>query len=104
MTVPVILVTLLLANWRISSFIAREEGPWDFMVKLRHLAGVRYDEHSQPYGENEVATMILCLWCNSIWLGLFSLALFYFLPTLAFYLSLPFALSAGVVILEEQIR
>lgn len=95
------LLSLLLANWRVSSFIAREEGPWNFMVKLRHMVGVRYNEQSEPYGQNELATMLLCMWCNSFWIGLLSLALYIISEPLAFYVSLPFALSAGVILLEE---
>ena len=62
----VTLLILTLATWRIASLLAIEDGPDQIFARLRHWAGVRYDQHNQPYGENELAKGLLCLWCNSV--------------------------------------
>lgn len=58
-----------LACWRATSLIVEEDGPWDILANLRHLIGVRYDEWSESYGLNVVASALTCVWCASIWVG-----------------------------------
>ena len=92
-----------LATWRISHLLVSEEGPWDFLSKFRHLAGVRYDEHSSPYSTNVFSELLTCIWCLSPWIGTI-LTLAYWrwsYPTIL--CSLPFALSAMAVIVNRWI-
>jgi hypothetical protein len=58
---------LALATWRLASLFSREEGPYRIFERFRHLIGVRFDQMSNPYGKNQLAEGILCLWCCSIW-------------------------------------
>lgn len=95
------LVVLVLASWRISLLLASEHGPYDIMDMVRHKAGVRYDENSAPYGTNVVSSSILCMWCNSFWVGMsIAIALLIGVPVWVF---LPLALSAGVIFLERML-
>ena len=64
-----------LATWRLASLLAREEGPYKVLGRLRYLAGVRYDEHSISYGATEVGRLLACLWCLSVWLAPLAIAL-----------------------------
>jgi len=95
-------LVLALATWRISSLVSEEDGPWAVLAKLRHVLGVRYDEHNWPYGENEIAETLICMWCVTPWIGLIW-ALFYLLvPDVAFYVAMPFALSAAAILINAR--
>lgn len=62
--------TLALVTWRISSFFAREDGPWDIFTLFRHKVGVRFDGQANPFGTNVFSKAILCVWCSSPWVGM----------------------------------
>lgn len=104
---PLQLAILLLATYRWTLLLHNESGPAHVFDKLRARAGVRYDKHSNPYGENWIAEGFLCPYCLSVWVGvLISAALFLatFMHVLEpfFYTLLPFALSGGAVYLKKQ--
>lgn len=99
-----LLVVLALATWRVSSLLAREEGPIDLLLKLRYRLGVRYDEHSRPYGQSNLSKGILCIWCNSVWVGTGWVVLAVLSQEVAFFVALPFALSAAAIFLEEAVQ
>ncbi len=92
---------LALAVWRLSSLLAREGGPFDIFTKLRYFLGVRFDERSKPIATNSISEGVLCIWCNSIWIGLFasllisSNAIDVVINTLAF--------SAITILIEDNI-
>jgi len=95
-------VVLALATWRITSLISEEEGPGKLLLRLRHMLGVEYDEHSYPVGRNELARMVICGWCLSVWVGL-AWTLFYVLAApIAFWCALPFAFSTVAVWVSEH--
>lgn len=96
------LVVLALATWRISSFISSEDGLFDWMARLRVFLGVRYDEHGEPYGTNELAHTLLCTWCVSPIVGLALMAVWIFAQRTAFVFSLPLALSAVTIALDAR--
>lgn len=95
------MVILILATWRLSSLLASEPGPWDVFGRLRHLAGVRLDDVGTPYGLDELARGLLCVKCNSVWIGLSWAVTYYLWPDLTFWLALPLALSAGAILLNS---
>ncbi len=94
---------IALGIWRLSSLLADEDGPFAIFERLRHIIGVRYDERSRRYGTNELAKMVMCLWCNSIWLGIVATALYYWQPSLTLLICFPFAISAFAIIITELI-
>ncbi len=94
------LLILALATWRATSLLNNEDGPGDLLAKWRHWIGVRYDEHSVAYGTNVVSKAVCCIFCLSIWIGLFWAVLYLVWP-LSIYLALPLALSAGAIVIEE---
>jgi len=95
------LITLSLATWRVSSLLASEAGPFDVFGRLRTLLGVRKGPDGAEYGTNELARMITCVWCCSLWVGAGWVIGYWLIPDVIVWLALPFALSAGVVIVEE---
>lgn len=93
---PLAIIILALATWRMASLLADEDGPFDVFARLRLARGVEYDQQGQPYvpGGSEVAFQVICLWCNSLWVGLAWTLLYFFIPSVAPWLAMPFALSA----------
>lgn len=100
----VTLIVLLLSSYRLSILLADvdEGGPWGMLTKMRGRAGVRFDDYSQPYGTTMLSNMLLCTYCNSVWIGLVLTLLYLFFGSLAIWLALPLALSGGAVLLARE--
>lgn len=72
--------------------------------KLRDWAGVEIDALGRPMNiRGSFADGLMCVYCNSLWVGGAITLLHAISPRLAFAASLPFALSA-VVVLREELR
>lgn len=98
---PIALLILAFATYRFGSLLAWESGPYEILLKIRYAIGVRYDELNKPYGGNEVAKMILCLYCNTVWIALVLVILYSMFGTIVLALCLPFAISAGAIAIHE---
>ena len=92
-------VVLTLATWRLASLLNREDGPFEVFARLRYLLGVRYDEQSEAHGTNWFAKGVICLPCCSVWFGFFW-AIAYMLWKDSVWVALPFALSAGAIVIH----
>lgn len=91
---------LILATWRLTSLLNREQGPYNILGRLRWLIGIRVDDIGQTYGITELARMIMCPFCCSIWIGCgFSIS-YWLIPDITVMLAFPFALSGGAMIIE----
>jgi len=96
------MLVLVLACWRLTSLMVKEDGPFGMFAKLRHLIGVRQVEGSTtPYGTNVFAEGLSCVWCCSVWVGAALTIAYAIDPGLTILASLPFALSAGAIIVER---
>ena len=95
-------LVFVLATFRLSSLLAKEDGPGDLLIKLRMRLGTRYDEYSVEVPTNNLTQGITCMWCNSIWIAALITLSLYLFPVITFWCLLPFALSAGAVVLEGQ--
>jgi len=98
------IAVLILATWRLSSLLAQEAGPADVFARLRERVGVWYDAAGDPQGDNAVAQGITCVWCSSVWVGIVLAAAYWLAPDVTFWLALPFALSAGAIVVHEVIE
>jgi hypothetical protein len=87
-----------LATWRISSLLVDEPGPFRMFIKLRIMVGITHDmdDNVAMVPDTFLAGILSCIWCCSIWVGLFW-TLMQFVPY-SLYLALPFALSAAAII------
>lgn len=103
MTTDFLLALLILApaTWRLSSLIAREDGPGGFLGWVRYRVGVRTDKYNVQYGENDFAKGLICLWCNSIWIGILWTAFYWLFGPPLLWVALPFAIS-GIALLFES--
>jgi hypothetical protein len=89
-------LVLGLAVWRLSSLFVEEEGPFLLFTRLRYKVGAHLDSPTGFWGH-----LLSCIWCFSIYLGLFWGFLHAFRPILAFRLALPWALSAVAIAIKE---
>lgn len=92
----------MLAVWRVSSLLVKEDGPGDIFIKLRSKSGIYYDEYSRLQTPNVLAGILSCVWCCSVWVGFIG-CLFLKPRNLTEYLRNALALSAGAIIIEEVI-
>lgn len=92
------------AIWRLSSMIAVEDGPFYVFAKLRHLAGMRYDEHSTPLPQNEFARGLVCVWCLSVWVAMLVSLFYWFCGTMVVWMLFPFALSGVVIAVDTLVN
>lgn len=93
-----------LAVYRLSNILANESGPFDVFDKLRCFLGVKYNELSVPYGTNAVSKGMICVWCNSVWIGLLiTLAHIFLKQDIVYYACLPFALSSVAMIVNTYV-
>jgi hypothetical protein len=101
----VTIVLMALATWRIANMLADtdQSGPFNLLDKFRLVAGVRFDAQSQPYPINNFAEGLLCVTCNSVWIGIGFAALYAASPVAAFWFSLPLVFSAVAMLLNRWI-
>ncbi len=90
----------LLLTWRLTSLLVNEDGPFDLFVRFRDWIGIGYDEDGLCAGRNDIAKMLCCTRCTSVWVGL-AVAL---LIPIGNPLAIGFSLSAGSIILDRLMR
>lgn len=95
---------LILAVWRLTSLLFREDGPFDIFLKLRSFIGVYYDEYSQPRGRNVVALAFTCFWCLSMWIALAAVLFANNSANIRWFVIEWFAVSAGAIFIDEVIE
>lgn len=101
------LVVIALAVWRISNLLSDTDqtGPFNILTWIRIKAGMKYDMYSQPTTiPGSFADMLMCVYCNSVWIGLIFTLLYLYNQEVTFFVSLPFALSAVAIIIQEGIN
>lgn len=96
-----LLGVLGLACFRITSLLVHEAGPYDIFHRVRKMAGITFDKESNKIADGELGRMLLCPWCTSLWVGLGLTVLYAISPPLSLYFSLPFALSAVCILVQE---
>lgn len=96
------IVLIMLAAWRVTTFIRIEDGPWNVMRRLRVRIGIIHDAEGVPVGwpDTLLGNLFKCFWCLSFWTGL-GMYLFWLLSPI---IPLVFALSTGAIIVEEIIK
>lgn len=67
---PLDLLILSLATWRAAYFIVKDNGPFNFMGRIR----TRWTDGEHPGSFGELLT---CIYCASIWTSLLMLAIWF---------------------------
>ena len=99
------LLVTALATWRLSNMLAdtTQRGPFGVLDWLRNRAGIAYDQNSVAIAKpGSFGEGILCVFCNSVWIGLAFAALYLASPTVCFYVALPLAFSSVAILIEEH--
>jgi hypothetical protein len=100
---PLEFVVYCLATWRISSLLVNEAGPFDVFVKIREAFGIKHNEKvPYEYPDAFFAQLLSCVWCVSVWVGIFMTLAWIFIPSVSFLVCLPLAFSAGAIIAERN--
>lgn len=95
-------VILSFAASRLGSLLAREHGPYDILDRIRYILGVRYNELNHPVGTNMPSNMILCVYCNTVWIGILFTGLYLLLGYVFILICLPLAISAGALLIDTH--
>ena len=95
---------LMLATWRLTSLVVNEHGPFSVFERLRHLAGVRYDEYGARDSNRLFGRLLICVWCASVWVGAALWAAYTLAPVGTVWACLPAALSAGAILIDHGLR
>lgn len=95
-----------LATWRIASVFVNEPGPFFLFRKLRELAGIRHDERGMMtvIPDSFFAQILSCIWCSSLWIGLFFAVFAYISPLMSLQFAMIFAFSTIAILIEKFIR
>ena len=94
---------LALATWRLSSLLSIEDGPYDIFDRLRAYVGIWYDDYSIAQSNNELARMLKCVWCVSVWIGVLMTVVYWLLGDVVIWLVLPLALSAAAIAINGRV-
>ncbi len=98
------LFVIPLAVWRVANLLSDtgQSGPFEILSKIRSYFGVKFDEQSQPYAKpGSMGDMLICTYCNSIWIGILFTVGLVLNTELTTIFSLPFALSAIAILIQE---
>lgn len=96
-------LVLGLATWRLTSLLVKEDGPWDVFARFRSWVGVRFNAQSEPYGDTFLGSLLVCVWCTSVWVGGYLAMAYLINPSVTAILSLPFALSAFTIFIQKMV-
>jgi len=96
---------LALATWRIGRLIQYERGPKAMFMHFRRLFGIMHDDNGEPnlWPDNELAQLLACSACGSIWVGLCMAGFYLAAPRVVIMVGLPFALSAASIAMGVMI-
>lgn len=94
-----------LAVWRISSLFVNEAGPLGLFKEIRQWAGIWHDDGGIPtiIPDNFLAQVLSCVWCASLYVGLFFAVFAFLAPTLSLQISTIFAFSAFSILVDTYI-
>ena len=85
---PFLFFIVLLAAWRITHLLAKEDGPFDIVFRLRKMAGAGF-----------FGSLLDCPYCLSLWVAIpFTI---YLTHNLKQGILLWLALSGGICLLEK---
>lgn len=90
---PLILLTLILATWRVTSLLVQEGGPYHIFTRLRTLP--------YPIGGEGVLT---CVWCCSMWTAPIIVLAWFFLGAVGQWIVIMLAVSGGVIFAQETLN
>lgn len=93
-----------LACWRIASMVVNEDGPWFVFDNMRRLVRAGDYNDYPPPDRRWYIGIFECIWCCSMWVGIGFAVVYWFSPSLAVLVSVPFAISAWAVVINTVLE
>lgn len=96
---------LSLATWRISSLFMEERGAFDIFLRIRKLAGIKYDNNHEitEWPDKFFPNLLSCVKCTSLWIGIGLFLFWLTAPNIAIYFAFPFALSTLAILIDNYV-
>lgn len=95
-------VIAVCALWRVTSLFTDEPGPGDLFEKLRESVGIEHEDHKKVViPDTYWARLLDCPYCFSMQVGIVCSVVWFISPSVARWLSLPYALSTGAIALAK---
>lgn len=94
-----------LATWRVASLLTKEAGPFRIFVKIREWAGIKHDADDKVWviPGNSFAQLLSCVWCASLWIGLFFFIFHFLSPVFSLQIATVFSFSAAAIALDAHV-
>lgn len=95
-----------LAIWRISNLFVHETGPFFVFKEIREWAGIQHGDGGKPFliPDNFTAQALSCVWCMSLWTGIFFTIFLLIFPVISFYVATTFAFSTLAILIDTYIK
>lgn len=92
-----------MATWRIASMFVSEQGPGDIFLRVRARAGIVHDDSKQVAAvpEGFFPGIFSCIWCCSVWVGVFWMLFDLLSPFWSLRLATAFAFSAAAIVIQH---
>jgi len=84
------LVAVGMATWRVSAMVSYEKGPFDVFWRLRRMFAIEHDQQGKPssWPNTFMAELLVCPWCNSIWIAAPMWGIWQWRPELVYVLAI----------------
>jgi hypothetical protein len=97
-----LLALAILACYRLARFTVYEEGPWQFMTRIRSWAGTYdYGENGEP--KSSLGRLFACPYCTGMWIAL-ALAIIFFWQRPSLLPLLWFGIAGGQAFLQGLVE
>lgn len=95
-----------MATWRMASMFVHELGPGDLFFRLRARVGITHDEarNIAIVPDGFFPGIFSCVWCCSVWVGMFWMIFDLFFPGAARRLARAFAFSALAIVIQRYME
>lgn len=95
-----------MALWRFSHMVVEERGFLDIFLRFRRRIGIVHDDDGRPMLEidSNWARLFRCIWCTSVFFGIFLVLAIYLFPEMMRWLALPFVLSGIAIYINARIK
>lgn len=105
---PYDFVVMLLATYRITSFLVIDFGPYDKMQQLREFFIARSDYFADTFvGKtiNTISDLLQCVFCTSVWVSLILTTVYFTMrSTLSHLFILSFAIAGAVQLVYNLVH
>lgn len=96
------IIILILATYKLSHLFAFEDGPFEVLDKFRKWSGVKVSEYGEMYGTNQFSIGLICMECNSIWIGI-ATTIFFMYSSMAIIILFPFAIGGAITLVNNYV-